>query len=193
MKLNSRLLESVLALGVVALAVGACAGPTTPNPTPSATTSATPSASASPSSSPVAIGDGCLVGNWMLVDEKTVLANNNGSVEGGAGAKLTLAASGKGSIDFTASAPASGTAGGSSVSVLDSGSVGVVVLASNGSLTLSVTDNKATVTVTQGGVASAPQAYVDTPGAYTYTCSAKSLTLNRSVVGDQETLTFAKA
>jgi hypothetical protein len=188
MKLNSRLITSLVGFGAIILAVSACAGPSTPSASPS------PSAVTSPSSSPVAvaIGDACLVGNWMLSDEKVVLASNNGSVEGGAGAKFTLAASGQGTLDFTASAPASGTAGGSSLSVTDAGSLSLTALASNGSLTLTVVTNKATVTVTQGGVAGAPQAYVVTPGPYTYTCTAKNLTLTRSVAGDQETLAYAK-
>ncbi len=175
----------LLALAPLALlALVACGGPTT--------ATVTPKPSASPVFSPVAIGDACLVGNWFLADEKVVLANNNGSVEGGAGAKLILAASGQGSLDFTASEPASGTAGGSSLSILDAGSLSLTALATNGSLTLTVTANNATVTVTQGSSAATPQAYVVTPGAYAYTCTAKMLTLTRSVSGDQETQTYAK-
>jgi hypothetical protein len=180
MKFNYRLFIPVLVLGVVSLAASACGG--------------APSA-ASSSPSPVAIGDACLVGNWMLADDKVVFANNYGSVEGGPGAKLTLGASGQGSLDFTASAPVSGTSAGSSISVLETGSLNLTALATKGSLTLTITSNHATGTLTQNGVASSPQAYANFPAndTYAYTCTAKTLILSsHDVAGDQETQTYAK-
>ena len=129
-----------------------------------------------------AIGDSCVVGTWTLQHEENksgyTYASTPVSVAGLQGAKLMLDAGGSETLRFDASEPLVGTlADGRALSITIRGSATFHIHADGGKYTESGSGVQMPTTATLAGAPVTDYHSSYAPGAGTYSCSSKSLTV----------------
>jgi len=161
---------------------------------------ALPGLHASPSAYPqAAMGDGCLVGHWVMTQEALgweIPGSAPAQLVGGAKATLAINADGSAQLNYAGSAPLLGTIGSKSASLAYQGSLDYQVHAAGHVLTMTQTSGNATSALSLNGVAQAPQPLFDGGVAslpFSYACSRSTLKLDANLGGLDLSESFHRA
>jgi len=155
----------MLLLPLLALALLGCdAGPSDTTP---------PSASALPIASPMSIGDGCLIGTWVLLSQQST--STAGSLSGYTGARMTITAQGAETTDYSSAGPYRGTLNGQSVSITRHGAWSFQDYAAKGKLVRTAVSSHLVETYSYSTSTTSQAIHAAPTSTYAYRCNATQL------------------